>query len=350
MFPNDSPFADRLNTNYVPSDSDIPTIHAVLVEPEDELARLHTQIAEFETMLATLRAKHASLKASIDAHRALTAPIRRIPHDVLLEIFAACLPSTHNALIDPAEAPLLLGRICRLWRNAAYSTPRLWSSIHIPSLHSDEAPPEAVQALDRVVEAWLERSATCPLSVSFTEYAGPSDTGNARASPIHAVLKFSSRLRHLELSASTGFSLGGLNLGQNELPLLQSIGIKHSGNKPFREFPHNALCIPSLRDVSLYISGDPLSLPLQWSQLTGLSLICFPAWTDHGTEGGVDANTALEVLRRCPNLQRCQIQISKPDAASDNAPIVTLPHLHTLILGSPFALPDAILHLALPNL
>ncbi|KAF8176670.1 hypothetical protein K438DRAFT_1485893, partial [Mycena galopus ATCC 62051] len=69
--------------------------------------------------------QRASLKRPIDAHRAVISPMRRVPHDVLVEICISCLPS-HNALIDPAEAPLILGRICRHWRSVAYSTPTLW--------------------------------------------------------------------------------------------------------------------------------------------------------------------------------------------------------------------------------
>ncbi|KAJ7034258.1 hypothetical protein C8F04DRAFT_1102085 [Mycena alexandri] len=350
----DSPFAHRLDTNYVPSDSDILKIQALLVEPEHELALLDAQIDELETTLSELREKRASLKAPIDAHRALTSPIRRIPHDVLLEIFFSCLPLTNNALIDASEAPLLLGLICRHWRNVAYTTPRIWSSIHIPSLNYHDLPPKIMLALDKVVEAWLERSGVCPLSVSFTEsfteHMDPSDPALNQPSPISQLLAASRRLCRLELTASARALQPILNLGPDALPLLRSMGIRTSGNKLFSEFSMNALNAPGLQEISLSVSGDPLSFPLRWPQLTRLNLVCFPAWTDQGTEGGVDANVALEVLRRCPNLSWCQIQINKPDPVHDNTSVVTMPYLHTFILGSPFSLPHCILHLVLPKL
>ncbi|KAJ6585373.1 hypothetical protein B0H19DRAFT_926533, partial [Mycena capillaripes] len=124
-----SPFSDRLNTNYVPSEAEVVELRALLVDPVDELARLDAQIQQMEFALSQLRERHASLRAPIDSHRALISPIRRISRDVLLEIFFSCLPE-HNALIDPAEVPMLLGHICRHWRSVAYSTPSLWSSIH----------------------------------------------------------------------------------------------------------------------------------------------------------------------------------------------------------------------------
>ncbi|KAJ7845398.1 hypothetical protein B0H14DRAFT_2511012 [Mycena olivaceomarginata] len=161
----ESPFADRLNTNYIPSDSEIVEIRAFLADPVDELARVEARIEEMEIALSQLKELRASLKTPIDAHRALISPMRRMPQDVLSEIFSSCLPSEHNALIDPAEAPLLLGRICRHWRDIAYSTLMLWSSMHIPCLDYLHAPPTMISGLERKVEAWVERSSTCPLSV-----------------------------------------------------------------------------------------------------------------------------------------------------------------------------------------
>ncbi|KAJ7080534.1 hypothetical protein C8R44DRAFT_653571, partial [Mycena epipterygia] len=130
MFPADSPFADKLHTNYVPTEPEISEIRNLLVEPADELARVDAQIEEQEVVLSQLKAKRAALEAAIDAHKALTSPIRRVPRDILLEIFFSCLPTAHNAVIDPHEAPLLLGYICKHWRSVACSTPGIWSSLH----------------------------------------------------------------------------------------------------------------------------------------------------------------------------------------------------------------------------
>ncbi|KAF7364856.1 hypothetical protein MVEN_00355900 [Mycena venus] len=82
-----SPFRDRLNTNYVPSDSEILEIHALLVDPAEELARLDAQIEEIQLALSLLKEKCASLQAPIDAHRALISPMRHVPLDILQEIF-----------------------------------------------------------------------------------------------------------------------------------------------------------------------------------------------------------------------------------------------------------------------
>ncbi|KAF8214973.1 hypothetical protein K438DRAFT_1562116, partial [Mycena galopus ATCC 62051] len=128
-----SPFANRLHTNYVPSEPEILEIRVLLMDPAEELARVEAQIKEMEIALDQLKEQRATLRVPIDAHKALISPMRCIPQDILVEIFLACLPTEHNACIDSAEAPLVLGRICRHWRSVAYSTPMLWRSIHIPS-------------------------------------------------------------------------------------------------------------------------------------------------------------------------------------------------------------------------
>jgi hypothetical protein len=57
----DSPFSNRLNTNYTPSDPEILEMHALLVDPTDELARMDAQI---EAMNAQIKAMVIALNQS----------------------------------------------------------------------------------------------------------------------------------------------------------------------------------------------------------------------------------------------------------------------------------------------
>ncbi|KAF8213950.1 hypothetical protein K438DRAFT_1802613 [Mycena galopus ATCC 62051] len=334
----DSPFVNRLNTNYAPSDSELFEIRALLVAPAEELARIDAQINEMEITLGQLKEQRASLKRPIDAHRALISPIRRIPQDVLLEIFGACLPSEHNALIDPAEAPLVLGRICRHWRSVAYSTPMLWSSIHIPSLNYLRVPPGHLLRLERVVEAWLERSGTCALSVSFFDHTNHFLVSDLEVHPlILRLLPVSRRLCHLTLEGDAEFFRPLLRLGPEDLPLLKHIWIKSTAYPAFEDHPDftTAMQIPTLEDLSLIAPlADAPSLPVKWSQLTRLRLECYQVAT---TDGGLDLGGALDVLRRCPNLAQCELVVTKasedPGLALINTAPIILPHMEALVLG-----------------
>ncbi|KAF7346527.1 hypothetical protein MSAN_01880800 [Mycena sanguinolenta] len=247
---SDSPFTNRLNTNYVPSHSEILEIRALLVDSLEEIARIDAQMEEMELALTQLKEKRALLQRPIDAHRALISPMRLIPHDVLLEIFSACLPSEHNALIDPAEAPLLLGRICRHWRSVAYSAPMLWSSIHIPSLDYLNAPPHILRRFETIIQAWFDRAATCPLAVSLTEFTGFSGFANPDLEnhPLALqILAVSRHLRYLTLDAGAEFLRPILELGAEDVPLLKSIRM----NVRNQTISTNFLEIPTLEDVAL---------------------------------------------------------------------------------------------------
>ncbi|KAF7364846.1 hypothetical protein MVEN_00354900 [Mycena venus] len=285
-----SPFADKLGTNYVPSDSEILEIRALIRDPAEELGRIEAQIDGMELAIGQLKAKRASLKTAIDAHRALISPMRHVPLDVLQEIFFSCLSSEHYALMDPAEAPLLLGRICRHWRRVAYSTPMLWSSIHIPSPDLHHHSVNLLLRMERIVEAWLERSAACPLSVSVSDLNVPVESNTEIHPLVFQLLYVAHRLHRLALSGDARLFRPLLRLGPEALPLLESIRIQTNGIAMFDDHYNatSALQIPTMVDVSLCISDpiDPLSLPLRWSQLTALSLQCYCVWKDHGPEGG----------------------------------------------------------------
>ncbi|KAF7348253.1 hypothetical protein MSAN_01778900 [Mycena sanguinolenta] len=275
----DSPFVDQLHTNYVPSDAEVLEIRSLLVEPTDELVRIDTQIEAMEIALGQLKEQRALLREPIDAHRALISPMRRVPQDILLEIFFSCLPTEHNALMDPAEAPLVLGRICRYWREVVYSAPMLWSSVHIPSPSYLFTPSNILLGFGRNVEAWLERSAPCPLSISvFDDQNFFGDSPRYKEHPL--VIQLSPvflRLRHLELTGDAELFRPLLQLGSEDLPLLKRLSISSEENFPDCT---NIFQILTLEDVALSIFSavDPPSLSFRWAQLTKLSLQCFSVW------------------------------------------------------------------------
>ncbi|KAJ6622567.1 hypothetical protein B0H10DRAFT_1787781 [Mycena sp. CBHHK59/15] len=169
-----SRFMDRLNTNFVPSDPELEEIRSFLTNPLNELARLDAQIAD-------MHARRKMLTEMIDAHKALLSPMRRVPHDVLQEIFISCLPTDHNSLMDAREAPMILGHICSGWRRLALSTPMLWSSIHIPSLikySQSSIPSDFIPRCGELVQAWLDRSGNCSLSISNHDFTATETRGS----------------------------------------------------------------------------------------------------------------------------------------------------------------------------
>ncbi|KAF7346051.1 hypothetical protein MSAN_01831100 [Mycena sanguinolenta] len=210
----------------------------------------------------------------------------------------------------------------------------LWSSLHISLV--DYTPPHILLELERIVAAWLERSATCPLSISLSKTHNYAyyikDMENHPL--VLQLIAVSRRLRSLGL-AGDGMFLGPLlQLGPEDVPLLQKIHIANF-NQPSAQI----LQAPTLSDIALVsLLDDPLSLPLPWSLLRSFRFDCHERWTPDGQEGGLDFETALDVLRQCPNLEQCEFRINKTSEPLDsgrNLPSVIMPQLHALILKGP---------------
>ncbi|KAJ6594646.1 hypothetical protein B0H19DRAFT_908650, partial [Mycena capillaripes] len=121
-----SPFATQLGTNYCPTDKEVLEIENLIVEPTLRLKCLDDEIANLQKAIDKLAEERESLGAYVEAHRALISPVRRLPLDIIQEIFLACLPTHRNCVMSAYKAPILLGRICSLWRAISLSTPRLW--------------------------------------------------------------------------------------------------------------------------------------------------------------------------------------------------------------------------------
>ncbi|KAJ6455346.1 hypothetical protein DFH09DRAFT_962668, partial [Mycena vulgaris] len=113
-----------------------------------------------EERIQALSAQRDKIQSYIDTHKALISHPRRLPPDILGEIFVVCLP------VDRDAAPLLLCRICSTWRSIALSTPRLRASLQVSLdfilVLQDE------QRIAAVFQ-WLRLSAACPLSLTFID-------------------------------------------------------------------------------------------------------------------------------------------------------------------------------------
>src|SRR5258708_4803368 len=74
-------------------------------------------------------------------------------------------------------APLKLGSVCRKWRQLAWATPDLWTTLHIgikPSMMHSTA-----ESLPGLLREWLTRSGALPLTIYFFHL--PSDIRSHRA-------------------------------------------------------------------------------------------------------------------------------------------------------------------------
>ncbi|KAJ3541964.1 hypothetical protein NMY22_g3688 [Coprinellus aureogranulatus] len=125
------PQSAHVGTNYVPSERELVQIDSFLQSPKRRLAEVSAEIESVQRVLNELQTRKTALSEVIHAHEALKNPIRRLPREVLQEIFIHCLPTDHLPTLDNAEAPLVLTRVCRAWNTLVQETPALWSALHI---------------------------------------------------------------------------------------------------------------------------------------------------------------------------------------------------------------------------
>ncbi|KAF8211014.1 hypothetical protein K438DRAFT_1569429, partial [Mycena galopus ATCC 62051] len=124
-----------LNSNEPPDDSEVPLVHSAISKIDARLARIDDEISAFQQKLGQLKDARASLFSHRTWNNAILSPLRRMPPEVLGEIFMWTLPSIGDALgmgkFDMTRSPWLLTQISSRWRAVALSTPSLWSRIAV---------------------------------------------------------------------------------------------------------------------------------------------------------------------------------------------------------------------------
>ncbi|KAF7314671.1 Hexose carrier protein [Mycena kentingensis (nom. inval.)] len=359
----DSPFNGKMDSFFGPSDIDIAHIHALLVAPIAERTKLDAEISKMEVALAELKAQRDALRAGIAAHQSLLAPIRRIPQHALEEIFLACLPTAHNPVTDPSEAPLLLGRVCRYWRELSHSTPTLWNRIHVSALETPRSlmhggwvtspPPTPASAADytafsALLSSWILRSAAAPFNLSYIQLRGvPSlRASNGRVdnpegpTTYHSLLpmvqKTTPRLQSLDIRANIRDWAVLLGMNPSELPMLRRLRLVESdatSSSILDTAPilaHPRLEYLDLRGIATY-----KKLPCNWANLVELRLVCLIQWTTVGEalSGGFSFKGAHELLLQCSRLRSKKFSLGFPPSQS-HSPQDLASHIVPIFLRS----------------
>ncbi|KAJ7611754.1 hypothetical protein FB45DRAFT_1119126 [Roridomyces roridus] len=95
-------------------------------------AEIPKRLDALDLEINKLRSERDEISDCIQRHSAILAPIRRVPADLLSEIFSLV---SFTRLVNGVEeqcAPWSLGLICRSWRYLAIHSPLLWRHIVIP--------------------------------------------------------------------------------------------------------------------------------------------------------------------------------------------------------------------------
>ncbi|EJD35273.1 hypothetical protein AURDEDRAFT_93216, partial [Auricularia subglabra TFB-10046 SS5] len=96
---------------------------------ERELAEVLDKLALTRSVHDMLCDEQTSVSERLRQSRGLVHPIRRLPPEVLAEVFTACL--SDEQLHSLSAVPYPVSQVCRRWRSVALQTPRLWTYVSV---------------------------------------------------------------------------------------------------------------------------------------------------------------------------------------------------------------------------
>ncbi|KAJ3546454.1 hypothetical protein NMY22_g2047 [Coprinellus aureogranulatus] len=149
-------------TNTPPRPHDVPTIRQLIDRIDGHAGGLKSQVQNIEAQLEELKQQVALLDRDLELYRPILSPIRRLPPEILPEIFIHLPPSGRLSPVTSYQDVLrALCLVCRAWRRAALSLPHFWSTVRLKLPIADSR-----LAAGQVI-TWLNRARDLEKTISF---------------------------------------------------------------------------------------------------------------------------------------------------------------------------------------
>ncbi|KAF9018869.1 hypothetical protein BDZ89DRAFT_1044216 [Hymenopellis radicata] len=305
----------------------IPGRVAVL---EARYQAMQDDLACLEELVAQKRKELASTPAEIEQTKSLAAPIRSIPHEILLHIFSLVdVPAFHA--LHPRQPPCSFGHVCKLWRTLSRSAPSLWSRVDVDQ---DDG-----QVSMDVLEQHLVLSNPRPLTVYFSSY--DSDSLSKTKAVLDALSGHSIRLQELKIAAGKFeteccFSM----LSKADLRHLQRLTVRCFGeiHRPVLT-PYDIVFPSSLRALKMDLPFSAFkSVQGQWQTLTSFS----------GPFAG--AGSFHRFIVAAENLARLRISCIGDEEDSQTRTVFVHENITHLTLGPSCSMSLALDNISLPRL
>ncbi|KAH8114693.1 hypothetical protein DFH11DRAFT_1592853 [Phellopilus nigrolimitatus] len=141
--------------------------------------------------------------------------------ELLGVIFELCLPENDLPTDSPLAPPVLFTHVCRMWRQVAIATPRLWAGIRMLCFPSVPSRTIADRHLG-VLTNWLARSGACPISLKLRYLGGSKSDFRSISMILAAILPHAKRWRHLDITAPLPCLVPILQLLGKNTPFLET--------------------------------------------------------------------------------------------------------------------------------
>ncbi|KAJ7587337.1 hypothetical protein C8J56DRAFT_941724 [Mycena floridula] len=126
-----------------------------------------------------MEGKLSQKKMEMENYKKLVHPIRRLPVEVLCEIFLSLASNEdvrhgfRESTLSATTMPWVVSQVSRLWRSSALGFPRLWSTIHVVCCTPADLQEETIQKQLSALAAQIHRAASRHLSVAFYIRSSP---------------------------------------------------------------------------------------------------------------------------------------------------------------------------------
>ncbi|KAJ7792007.1 hypothetical protein B0H13DRAFT_2516508 [Mycena leptocephala] len=247
-----------------------------------EIVSLQSQIHNLNSTLGKSLQERNDAKLHALQHRRILSPIRRVPPELISEIFDLVYGGETGK-----RPPWYLGHISRSWRHTALSLGQLWSSVTI------ELRLSKTDVLPASMEEQLRRAARVPLDVHFPDVRTDMDTPL-----LDLILQHSSRWGSLCLDRRRRLAhrtavLDWLRPVEGHLEQLVRLEVPHY----WITIPDIFSTAPRLREIILsdrHLSDSPSSILIPWQQISHY-------------RGTYTSERQLAILEQSPNLRECAL-------------------------------------------
>ncbi|KAJ7177235.1 hypothetical protein C8R43DRAFT_974562 [Mycena crocata] len=255
---------ELLRSSQLPSNAS--HYHSQIESSMAVLKQYDTDIERLGKALDDLILDRSRLQDYVDGCQAAVSPVRRLPPEILGEIFTSLsFPSGERC--DSTEelenlgglGLLQLSAVCFHWRSVIMGTPSLWSQITLDLDVWPERVDECTLFLD-LAEKFLERGACHPLTISLNV----SDR-TVRGAVFALLSRHCRRWRDFEIYVDNLSHMEGLSELSGKLPSLQTLSFISHDDRPAKEIGIFETA-HSLNKV--FFEADPSCCPkLPWNQL-----------------------------------------------------------------------------------
>jgi len=176
---------ERVHSWGLPESSEKIRITETRIATQRKIAVLNSKISALQSQIDSRQSQKDILDHQLSRCRSLLAPIRRLPEELLLEIFKHLIPHPIDLYLDDVNAREELNRggfrmlvlstsprnvlqqVCRLWKSLVLHTPSMWTNLAFDRLLEDQIITEHAYPSSCTLDELLARSKQLPLDIDI---------------------------------------------------------------------------------------------------------------------------------------------------------------------------------------